>query len=121
MDGVIIFQEYEVIVENTLHLPTFVLIVLLFAAIGAVVCYKAMQDAYLTRGEKVCFYSIFILMFLLLGAIPGVIFGAARGEKKYETHYKALFTEDVNMQEFQERYQIIDVDNLVYIIKEREK
>ena len=61
---------------------------------------------------------------LFLGIILGIfiyaiIFEAIMPEKYIK--YKATISEDVSMTEFNERYQIMDIDGKIYTIRERER
>lgn len=62
---------------------------------------------------------------LVLGMIFGSIFGCFVGacQQKpieYETHYKVTISDEVPMNEFTEKYEIIDQDGKIYTIRERD-
>lgn len=60
---------------------------------------------------------------LLLGVIIGLIFGALMGlataEPASPETYKVTISDTVNFNEFNERYEIIDQEGLIYTITER--
>lgn len=64
-------------------------------------------------------------LFCILGAAIGTIFGLAAGNGnrtpiKTETHYKVVISDEVSMNEFLERYEIVDQDGKIYTVVERE-
>lgn len=59
----------------------------------------------------------------LLGGLVGCIFGAMLGTytgkpTEFETQYKVTISDEVQMNEFLEKYEIIDQDGKIYIIRE---
>lgn len=67
----------------------------------------------------------FILLCLILGIICGSITGAIFGglfstPTAYETHYKVTIDDSVSMNEFLDKYEILDQEGKIYTVKERE-
>jgi hypothetical protein len=60
---------------------------------------------------------IFICMGGLLGCLIGVTFETP---KEYETQYKVTISDEVNFNEFNEKYEVIEQDGKLYTIRERE-
>lgn len=63
--------------------------------------------------------------FCVLGVVFGAIFGVVAGTSnetpvKTETRYKVVISDEVSMNEFLERYEIVDQEGKIYTIKERE-
>ena len=65
---------------------------------------------------------------LLIGAIIGLLVGAGfgaiagSGEKtptEYETQYKVTISDEVPMNDFLERYEIIDQEGKIYTVRDR--
>mgnify|MGYP003392418501 CR=1 FL=1 len=66
-----------------------------------------------------------ILVCLLIGLVGGSIFGTLSGEiietpTAYETHYKVTIDDSVSMNEFLDKYEILDQEGKIYTVKERE-
>lgn len=64
-----------------------------------------------------------ILIGLLVGAL-GSLFGGLVGRTvgeptEFETHYKVTISDEVPMNEFLERYEIIEQDGKIYTIREK--
>jgi hypothetical protein len=62
----------------------------------------------------------FISSALIGGLIMGLAFGSIGGEPTiYETQYKVTVSDEVPMNEFLKRYEIIDQKGKIYIVRER--
>ena len=63
---------------------------------------------------------------ILCGVIGGLGFGVLFGgiicptPTKYETQYKVTISDEVPMNDFLEKYEIIDQDGKIYVIQEKE-
>ena len=80
-------------------------------AIGAV---AAVADADITA----------FVVFVIIGAIAVLIFGPIAGyaehiPTEYETQYKVTISDEVQMNDFLERYEIIDQEGKIYTVRER--
>ena len=60
----------------------------------------------------------------LPGLILGMILGAAVARNnqplEYETQYKVIISDEVKMNEFLEKYEIIDQEGKIYTVRERD-
>lgn len=66
---------------------------------------------------------------ITVGAIIGIIFGVIIGAVwvssidgipiVYETHYKVTISDEVKMNDFLEKYEIIDQEGKIYVVRER--
>lgn len=53
-------------------------------------------------------------------ALPSFIMGVAFEKPcDYETRYKVIVSEEVSMTEFTNKYEIVDTEGSIYIVKER--
>lgn len=78
-----------------------------------IICYK--DELPVTA----CF-SMFILLGLCGGIFIGCLFGGAlQTPTKYETQYKVTISDEVKMDEFCEKYEIIGQDGKIYTVRER--
>ena len=70
-------------------------------------------------------YGPFLLVFIGISILVGIAFGflfgyeVAPNPSEYETQYKVTISDEVNFNEFQEHYEIIDRDGKIYIVRER--
>jgi hypothetical protein len=64
---------------------------------------------------------IFLVVFIAGGALFGTLIGCTTGGPiEYETQYKVVIDDSVSMNEFTEKYEIIDQDGKIYIVREKE-
>ena len=62
---------------------------------------------------------ISVVMMTLAGFIAGVLVGNANHiPSEYETQYKITISDEVSMNEFFERYEIIDQEGKIYTVRE---
>ena len=66
-------------------------------------------------------WLVFISGTLIAGLIMGLVFGSMDGEPTaYETRYKVTVSDEVPMNEFLARYEIIDQEGKIYTVRERD-
>lgn len=56
---------------------------------------------------------------LIICVVLAIVCGCLIPEDKYETHYQVTVDNSVSMNEFQNKYEIIEVEGKVYTIRER--
>ena len=66
----------------------------------------------------------YILISLCLGAFVGWIIGTIVGwcvpkETAYETQYKVTISDEVNLNEFLDKYEIVDQEGKIYTVREK--
>lgn len=65
--------------------------------------------------------AVFSFVLLFSSCILAPIVGATTGEPtEYETQYKVTIDDSVSMNEFNEKYEIVDQDGRIYTVRERE-
>ena len=65
--------------------------------------------------------GVFLMSFIFLSAIMGITIGYGTGKPtKYETYYKVTINNSVSMNEFMDKYEILDQEGKIYTVKERE-
>lgn len=88
-----------------------------------------MLSAFVFWGVAKCNYSgtggtiaTVIISFLIGMGVFGTLIGANTNgvPTAYETHYKVTISDEVPMNEFLERYEIIDQDGKIFIVREVE-
>ena len=87
--------------------------------IGAVVIGAIIATIhYLSVRDESVFVSLIPILFM--GLILGALLGVGMGETtEYETQYKVTISDEVNFNEFNEKYEIIGQDEKIYIVRER--
>ena len=66
-------------------------------------------------------WGVFIAGTILGGLIIGLAFGSMDGEPiAYETQYKVTVSDEVPMNKFLERYEIISQEGKIYTVRERD-
>ena len=77
---------------------------------------------YVLRGEiEWWFVSICAAIGVAVGLILGGIIGdLGKIPTSYETHYKVTIDDSVSMNEFLDKYEILDQEGKIYTVKERE-
>ena len=65
-----------------------------------------------------------LLSFPLIGILLGTFIGGAAGSKcsnptAYETEYKVTISDEVSLNEFYERYEVIDQEGKIFTVRER--
>ena len=59
--------------------------------------------------------------FLIICVILTIVCGCLIPEDEYETHYQVTVDNSVSMNEFQNKYEIIEVEGKIYTVRERVK
>ena len=117
MTGVEILSSAQVVSETAFCLTAF------WVAFGITVsCCLFIGIWFVANGE--CEWGL-IPTCLILGIIGGMMLGFLFGElcktpTTYETHYKVTIDDSVSMNEFLDKYEILDQEGKIYIVKERE-
>ena len=65
--------------------------------------------------------TIFLIVFIVGSTLFGTMVGCTTGEPiEYETQYKVVIDDSVSMNEFTEKYEIIDQEGKIYTVREKE-
>lgn len=57
--------------------------------------------------------------FLVICVVLTIVCGCLIPEDKYETYYQVTVDDSVSMNEFQDKYEIIEVEGKIYTVRER--
>ena len=117
MDGVTILNQFEVVTKTVFNWSAFWDGFLIGICIGLVVgiLFGLSEDE----------WSAFIFMFIFAGLLAGGLFGFFFGNVvnptpvESETHYEVTINENVSMQEFMDKYEIIENRGSIYTVKEK--
>ena len=117
IDGLELLSETEISTATALNPFAFWAFVLVFFIGSVIFCCVELQPERI--GEWVGSIVIVILI-TLLGSAFGYIIGMSTGEPTdYETHYKVSISDEVSMNEFYNKYEIIEQDGKIFEIKEK--
>ena len=117
MEGITILNEFEVVTKTVFSWEAFWWGALIGVGIALVagIIFGLQEDSFLA----------FISMFLTMGIFASALVGLLAGYKicpepvEYETHYEVSIDENVNMQEFMDRYEIIETRGSIYTVREK--
>lgn len=118
MDGVNILNEFEVVTKTGFSWESFWWGVIVGAVFGLIVAIIfGLED-----GEWSAFFVGLGVFCTLLGLFVGLLGGFVLAPQpvEYETHYEVSINEDVNMQEFMDKYEIIETRGSIYTVREKE-
>ena len=114
MTGVEILAAQEVAAGTTFNWLAFWITGGMLFAICAVVGFAEYMCCY-----DVGCIALGVMFGLLIGPLFGVLFGSVPGiTTSYETQYKVIISDEVSMNEFLERYEIIDQEGKIYTVRE---
>ena len=109
MNGVIILNSYESLTNFNSILLISILCAWFFAV--AILALFALLKYGCNSWKEPAFLAICVVLTIVCGClIP---------EDKYETHYQVTVDNSVSMNEFQNKYEIIEVEGKIYTVRER--
>ena len=117
INGIEILSSAEVACEFAFNWTVF------WVTFGVTACFAILMGiVHVIKGEVEWW---FILICLLIGVVIGCVMGAIIGSlgeipTAYETHYKVTIEDSVSMNEFLDKYEILDQEGKIYTVKERE-
>ena len=117
MTGVEILSSAEVASEFVFNWTAF------WIAATAMFVFTLLLGISVTISES--YESGLILFCLILGIVAGIVLGVIIGGLfrtpiAYETHYKVTIDDSVSMNEFLDKYEILDQEGKIYTVKEKE-
>ena len=72
--------------------------------------------------DDVVLFGAMAIAGIVFGVLIGVVVGFGdRVPTEYETQYKVTISDEVPMNDFLERYEIIDQEGKIYTVRERDK
>ena len=109
MDGVIILNSYESLTNFGSILLMSILCAWSLAA--AIVALFALLKYRCDSWKEFAILIVCVVLFIVCGCLVP--------EDKYETHYQVTVDNSVSMNEFQNKYEIIEVEGKIYTVRER--
>ena len=113
MTGVEILNEYAVYTT-----PLWVFVVIILAVIGAIIFVSAIDGCTSEAGEWICLICGTLCILTL--AVFGLLTAFDDYFKEYShTEYKVTIDDSVSMNEFLDKYEILDQEGKIYTVKEK--
>ena len=109
MNGVTILNSYESLTNFGSILLMNILCVW-FLAVAIVALFALLKYGYDSWKE----FAILVICVVLF-----IVCGCLIPEDEYETHYQVTIDNSVSMNEFQNKYEIIEVEGKIYTVRER--
>lgn len=118
MDGVTILNQFEVVTKTVFSWKSFWIGALLGALFTLLIIVMIMASDF----DWSCFGWICLIFIPIVATIVGLFSGFLIGPTpvEYETHYEVSINEEVNMQEFMDKYEIIETRGSIYTVREKE-
>lgn len=115
MTGVEILNKYPVYTTQP-----WVFVVFILAAMGAIIFFSAIDDCASDTGEWICFVCAILCMltFVVFGILA--VFTDCFNEYSH-IEYKVTIDDSVSMNEFLNKYEIINQEGKIYTVKEKEQ
>lgn len=117
MNGVTILNEFEVVTKTVCSWESFWWGALIGVGIGLILAIIfGLQE-----GDWAAFFISLGVFCTLIGLLVGLLGGFVLKPKpvEYETHYEVSINETVNMQEFMDKYEIIETRGSIYTVREK--
>ena len=109
MNGVIILNSYESLTNfNSILLMS--ILCAWFLAVAIVALFALLKYG-CDSWKEFAILVICVVLFIICGCLVP--------EDKYETHYQVTVDNSVSMNEFQNKYEIIEVEGKIYTVRER--
>lgn len=109
MNGIIILNSYEILI-NASSIFLYLVWGCVFTALAIALSYLFIVDNYFSISTAICAIAAEALAVIFFCNIP---------EKNYETRYQVTIDDSVSMNEFQSKYEIIEIEGKIYTIRER--
>ncbi len=117
MEGVQILNQFEVVTELAFSWSSFWIGLVIGAAgglIGAILFG-------LSEADWCAFFVCCGIFIPIFGALVGGLCGClGREPVAYETRYEVSINEEVNIQEFMDKYEILETRGSIYTVREKE-
>ena len=117
MEGVTILNQFEVVTKTVFSWQGFWGGFIL----GAVIAFIAAVIFGTSEEDWSAFLFGLIVFFIVVSPLLGVVSGYKLCPEpvEYETHYEVSIDENVNMQEFMDKYEIIETRGSIYTVREK--
>lgn len=115
LDGITILNSYEVVTKTAFSWQGFwigVGIIAVVSLIGSLIACDDLED----------FLVMFGVFTVIFGSLVGFLFGKGPMAKpiEYTPEYEVIISDEVSMNDFHNRYDIIEQRGDIYVIREKE-
>lgn len=117
MSGVEILNQYEVVTRTTFSWSSFGWGCLIALIIGVIISFIITMDYFDWISFLICSAIIVTVLCLLIGFVAGFILCPKATE--IETRYEVSISPEVSMQEFLNKYEIIETRGSIYTVREK--
>lgn len=114
MDGIEILKTQEIAIKSPNWIMCFInsfIVVVIFVII-------VIALAKITGNTESLAYGFMLAIFIGIFVFP-INVGATAKPIKYETQYKIIISDDVKLNEFMDKYEILDQEGKIYTVRER--
>ena len=117
LKGITILNSYDIIIPEW-HDTIFRTVVFSFVAISgiALIVYLLLDSK---RIKDALTPSVIIALFTLLGIFVSIHGFTHLPENKYQTRYEVTVSDEVNFNEFNSKYEVVEQNGLIYTIVEK--
>ena len=117
MNGVTVLNEFEVVTKTVFSWESFWWGALVGVTIGLILAIVFG----LSEVNWLAFFMGVGVFCILLGLSVGLLNGFVANPKpdEYETHYEVSINEDASMQEFMDKYEILETRGSIYTVREK--
>lgn len=119
MNGIEILAIEQAAVDYGFGWALFIMLGPLFSLLFVTVAWLLAEENNFSRLGTNLSVCVGIVIALALAAFIGVV-SETGAPTEFETHYKVTISDEVSMNEFLERYEIVDQDGRIYIVREVE-
>ena len=117
MNGVEILNETQVVAESAFGWTAFwifgSIIFGLFIVTGIILS--------IAEGIDFVSWAVIVSVGIILGLLCGFLFGLGHEvPTKYESHYQVIIDDSVLMNDFLDKYEILDQEGKIYTVRERD-
>ena len=118
MEGVQILNQFEVVTKTTFSWQAF----WVGALIGVGIALFVAAIFGLNEQSLFAFFFMFGFLTIFIAIFIGALSGAKIAPKPvaYETHYEVTISDDVNMKEFMDKYEIVETRGAIYTVREKD-
>ena len=117
MEGVQILNQFEVVTKSVFNWQSFWIGLAIGAAIGLITAIIFGWN----EADWAAFFMALPLFTVIIGLFVGLFAGAVLAKKPvaWETQYEVSINEEVNMQEFMDKYEIVETRGAIYTVREK--
>ena len=115
IEGIEVLSQAEVVAEAMFNWKAFWIAFAVVGVIGIIISIIALHDV---GWDAVAIFAAVIVVVVggLVGAMMGAVFEIP---KTYETQYKVIISDEVPMNEFLDKYEIVDQEGKIYTVREK--